>query len=135
MNHNSQFHIKLKFGKIFPHIKEVTACLRKLPQVDFTLKPLKGMDLLNLPLLNNFIIETMNSILSSVVVAPNKIHLDLEALMGMANEQDRPIGILRIDVYEARQLKNVDTFGLSDPFVKVYMGKKVVAKTKVIDDK
>lgn len=93
------------------------------------------MDLLNLPLLNNFIIETMNSILSSVVVAPNKIHLDLEALMGMANEQDRPIGILRIDVYEARQLKNVDTFGLSDPFVKVYMGKKVVAKTKVIDDK
>lgn len=44
---DGKLQIKIKFGKIFPHIKTIDACLIELPEIGFNLKPLKGMDLLN----------------------------------------------------------------------------------------
>ena len=55
--------------------------------------------------------------------------------MGGNTEVARAIGILRVTVHEARSLKNVEKFGKSDPYVNVMLGGKMVAQTKVVDDK
>ena len=44
---NGKLNIKIQLGRNFPHVKEIDVCFTELPKLDFILKPLKGMDLLN----------------------------------------------------------------------------------------
>ncbi|CAO3634755.1 unnamed protein product [Cunninghamella echinulata] len=45
-----------------------------------------------------------------------------------------PIGIIRFSLWEARDLKNVETVGKSDPYVRIMSGSQVRARTQVIDN-
>ena len=74
--------------------------------------------------------------MNQFVVAPEKIHVDVEAIMGALVQLEKPVGVLKIVIFEARNLKNADKFGgKSDPYVRVSLGKKVVAETVAFQDK
>jgi len=48
---------------------------------------------------------------------------------------DEPIGVVRIKIHKAQDLKNVEvaTGGKSDPYVRIMSGEQIRAKTEVID--
>jgi Ca2+-dependent lipid-binding protein len=48
----------------------------------------------------------------------------------------KPIGVVRLSLWEARDLRNVEavTRGKSDPYVRVVSGSQVRARTQVIDN-
>lgn len=129
---NGTANIQLTLGEAFPHVRLVDFALRELPLIDFTLKPLKTMDLLNTPLLSQFIIDLINSQLNAFVVAPQKIHIDVETLLAGAEPQKQAIGVLKVTVHEAQALKNMESFGgNSDPYVTVLLAEREVAVTRV----
>jgi len=50
------------------------------------------------------------------------------------NENSPAIGIIRIDIKDASNLKKVDTLGLSDPYTKITISGRSVGQTRIIDN-
>ncbi|KAL2913662.1 Tricalbin-2 [Polyrhizophydium stewartii] len=130
---SGKLRISLKFVTAFPHIGAVEFGFLEVPSVDFILRPLKGLDLNDIPGLSTFLQDTINEQLKAAIVNPNKIPINLEEMM-TADGTDRPIGILRVTILNARELRNVDITGTSDPCAIVMIGGKEVARTAVIDN-
>lgn len=74
--------VHLTFSPTFPHIKTVEFGFLEKPLIDFILRPLKGMDLMDTPGLSGFLTETIDSSLEAAIVDPNKITINLEEMMG-----------------------------------------------------
>lgn len=51
--------VQIKFSTVFPHIKTLEFGFREKPKVDFILRPLKSMDLMDTPGLSSFLTETI----------------------------------------------------------------------------
>ncbi|KAI8802700.1 hypothetical protein BJ742DRAFT_683889 [Cladochytrium replicatum] len=124
--------IRMKFMTTFPHIKSVEFGFLEDPTLQFNLRPLKGMDLMDTPGLSNFVTDTIMGILRSMLVYPNPMVFDMEAMMGPGEEFDGPVGVLYVTVHEARNLRNKELAGTSDPYARVMIGDKVVAKSKTL---
>ena len=93
----------------FPFVKTVSVSFYKQPEFNFVLKPLKGMDLMDLPGLNNFLYRLIGDILGWMFVQPNAFVLDLDAIMnGSGVAAESAVGVLMVKIYEARDLKNVE---------------------------
>ncbi|KAH9272619.1 hypothetical protein BASA83_005124 [Batrachochytrium salamandrivorans] len=92
------------------------------------------MDLKDIPGLSTFLEDTINGQLRAAVVNPNKISINLAEMMNAGDSSDRAIGIFKITLFDAKQLKNVDVTGMSDPCAIVHIGGKEVARTHVIDN-
>ncbi|TPX56100.1 hypothetical protein PhCBS80983_g04797 [Powellomyces hirtus] len=134
MEFRGKARIQLKFMTAFPHIKTVEFCLLDKPVIDFNVRPLKGMDLMDTPGLSNFISDTIDYYTTLFVVDPNKITIDLEQLLGSTTEADKPVGVLRVSLYEAKGLRNMELAGKSDPYALMTIGGKQVVRTKTIDN-
>ncbi|KAJ3158848.1 hypothetical protein HDU86_002536 [Geranomyces michiganensis] len=132
MEFRGKARIQLKFMTAYPHIKTVDFCLLEKPVIDFNVRPLKGMDLMDTPGLSNFISDTIDYYTALYVIDPNKITIDLEQLLGTSTEADKPIGVLRVSVYEAKGLRNMELAGKSDPYAVMTIGGKQVIRTKTI---
>ncbi|KAI8928229.1 C2 domain-containing protein [Entophlyctis helioformis] len=132
---SGKLRMQFKFVPAFPHIGLMEFAFLETPQIDFILRPLKGMDLKEIPGLSTFLHDTINFQVDQAIVNPNKIPIDLEAMMNGPDSIDRPIGVLRLSIFEGKQLRNVDITGVSDPCAVVFLGGKEVARTRVIDNK
>ena len=125
--------IHIKFSTIFPHIKLIEIGFLDKPKIDFILRPLKSMDIMDLPGLNSFLNETIKYQLENNIVDPNRITLQIEEMMN-SSTSDEPVGILSVSVYEARSLRNVESLGgISDPYASLKIGSVVISKTKVVE--
>ncbi|KAI8800910.1 hypothetical protein BJ742DRAFT_48849 [Cladochytrium replicatum] len=124
--------IRMKFMTTFPHIKSVEFGFLEDPTLQFNLRPLKGMDLMDTPGLSNFVTDTIMGILRSMLVYPNPMVFDMEAMMGPGEELDGPVGVLYVTVHEARNLRNKELAGTSDPYARIMIGDKVIAKSKTL---
>ncbi|XJO75420.1 hypothetical protein BDV3_006107 [Batrachochytrium dendrobatidis] len=131
---SGEMRIQLKFITAYPHIGMVEFGFLNVPRLDFILRPLKGMDLKDIPGLSTFLEDTINGQLRAAIVNPNKISIDLAAMMNAGDSADRPIGVLRVTIFDAKQLKNVDITGISDPCAVIIIGGKEVARTNIIDN-
>ena len=129
-----KLRVQLKFMNGSPYIKSVDLGFVALPKVSFILRPLKGMDLKDIPGLSTFLEDTIDSILKSVIVNPNKISIDLES-MGGSTAIDPPVGVFRVIIFDAKGLRNVDITGASDPCAVITIGGKEVGRTQVIENK
>jgi hypothetical protein len=137
-----QFIVRFKFGPTWPHIQVMNVWFPEEygpPQLDFSLKPLKGLDVYDIPGLKGFINSLVESQSRKFLQFPGYTYSfaqgpDQAALANLS------AGVLRISIYQARGLPNVDTLqGVSDPFVEVKLGttgaQKVVMITRVVKDK
>ncbi|KAI9363900.1 hypothetical protein DFJ73DRAFT_809986 [Zopfochytrium polystomum] len=127
----AKLRLGLKFMSKYPHVKTIEYSFLETPKIDFTLRPLKALDMMDTPGLQTFLNDIIASSLSGYV-EPRKNFFDMEAFF-TGTESDRVHGVLRVTVYEARNLKNQELAGVSDPFVIVKIGSKEVAKTNAID--
>ncbi|KAJ3223646.1 hypothetical protein HK099_000884 [Clydaea vesicula] len=126
--------VSIKFSSTFPHVKFVDICFKDIPEVTFNLRPLKGLDLMDMPGLNNSIHQMIKDQLKANVVDPVKIHLPLEEWAGAVASYDKPVGVLKVTVYQARSLKNRESIGLSDPYTKFIIGDKEIGRTHALNN-
>ncbi|ORY53531.1 hypothetical protein BCR33DRAFT_710938 [Rhizoclosmatium globosum] len=122
--------LELKFVSKYPHVSKIEYCFTETPIVDFSLRPLKAIDMMDMPGLKNSLNQIVASALSSYVT-PRKNTIDLDAIMN-GTGAEVPVGLLKITLHEAKHLKNFELAGISDPYVLVRLGGKEVARTKTI---
>lgn len=89
--------IVLKISKdLKSPIQSVEFCFLEQPQIDFDLSPLKAIDLMNLPGLNNFIHTLIDTNLSQQMVDPNSIKIDLVHKIA---KEIIPQGVVLLHIY------------------------------------
>ncbi|KAJ3267283.1 hypothetical protein HK104_005960, partial [Borealophlyctis nickersoniae] len=128
-----KMRLVMRFVSNYPHIQTVDISFLQKPSIDFKLKPLGGLDVMDLPMLERTIQSTLDTALAASIIHPNKITVDLEWAMGLSDDPDKILGVLMLTLHEAEHLKNVETIGKSDPFARVLVGGNVVGATKVVD--
>lgn len=90
---------------------------------------------MDMPGLSTFLNDTIYWALDTNVVDPVSIKIPILDMMAGSDTGDQIIGVLVVNVFEAKNLKNFEIAGVSDPYLKVMIGEKTVAKTKTINAK
>ncbi|ORX78795.1 hypothetical protein BCR32DRAFT_246911 [Anaeromyces robustus] len=119
----------------FPYIKKVEFTFVEQPNIKWDLKPLKsGVDLMAvIPGLNAGIDEIVKMIISSIALEPTRITIDVEDLLNSMT-LDQPIGLLKLNFYEGKDLKNTSKLGTDDPYARFTVNGNTLSQTKVIDN-
>ncbi|KAJ3134514.1 hypothetical protein HK100_003559 [Physocladia obscura] len=124
----AKLKLDLKFVSKYPHVESITYSFEETPKIDFTLRPLKTLDIMDTPALK----ASLNNILAYALagfVYPSTNSINLDAML---NGTD--IGVLKITLHEAKNLKNMELAGVSDPYVLIAIGGKIVGRTKAIEN-
>ncbi|KAI8609214.1 hypothetical protein BC830DRAFT_1151653 [Chytriomyces sp. MP71] len=124
--------LELKFVSKYPHVSKIDYAFTDVPVVDFSLRPLKSLDIMDMPGLKASLDAGIKYGLSGFV-SPNRNSIDLDAIMN-GTGADVPVGVLKVIVHEAKGLKNVELAGMSDPYVLLKINSVPVARTKAIDN-
>jgi Ca2+-dependent lipid-binding protein len=109
---NAKLRVQITFQSTWPMIKTIDLGCVSLPQIDFSLKPL-GADIAKVVGLGPLIKDIVDNQLKNIIVNPNKYTIPLGEWMGEnAGGTEVPVGVLRVVVFEAKGLKNVDVTGV-----------------------
>ena len=135
--------IRLQMTPEPPFLKNLTLTLMGVPQVSAGCIPMvqKGVNILNLPLISNFVNYAIGAA-ASMYVAPKSLSLDLGAMLqGDDITKDvLAMGIMWIRIHRARGLSKQDRRGSkgggSDPYITLSFSKysKPLYCTRVITD-
>ncbi|KAF9898534.1 hypothetical protein BX616_003900, partial [Lobosporangium transversale] len=139
MSFKGYMRFKIKLTSNFPHIKTVDFCFLEPPEIDYVLKPVGGetfgMDIAHIPGLQSFIRDQTHAILGPMMYAPNVYTLDLEQMMTGGASLTAATGVVQFTIYNAKDLKNTELVGNSDPYVKIRLGNRPeLATTAVKED-
>ncbi|KAF9990464.1 hypothetical protein BGZ75_001644 [Mortierella antarctica] len=139
MSFKGHMRFKLKLTANFPHVKTVDFCFLEPPEIDYVLKPVGGetfgMDIAHIPGLQSFIRDQTHAILGPMMYAPNVYTLDLEQMMTGGASLTAAAGVVQFTIYNAKDLKNTELVGNSDPYVKIRLGNRPeLAHTAVKED-
>lgn len=103
------------------------------PKIQYTLKAIGG-SLTAVPGLSDMIDDTVNSIVSDMLLWPHRHVVKLGVNVDTSDLELKPQGRLSVTVVKATSLRNKEMIGKSDPYVKLYVRPMFKVKTKVIDD-
>ena len=127
--------IQLKLMPAPPVVKLAQISLMSPPKVDFVLKPLKALDIMDLPGLHSFINSMINSVASTIAVTPNCITINVDEIVnGAIIASQKPVGVLCIGIIGAKIPKTNEYIGTVDPFVSIVMNGIEAARTKELVD-
>ncbi|KAK9719096.1 Tricalbin-2, variant 2 [Basidiobolus ranarum] len=117
-----RMRVKMRLMSNFPHMQSVDLCFMEPPTIDYILKPIGGetfgFDISHIPGLSSFIKEQIHAVLGPMMYNPNVFTLNMEQLMSGV-DTEAAIGVLKIRIRHARNLKNLEVVGLSDPYVRL----------------
>jgi len=125
--------LRVRFTHSYPFVKTASVCFMEAPKISCSIKPFVGIDLMSLPGVQQVFDVIVSTVLKEIALNPTTIDLDLENMLKSTSHDD-PIGVLRINLMEGRDLKNVEKLGTSDPYLKLNMGGNEYARTRVIDN-
>ncbi|KAJ1964509.1 Tricalbin-2 [Dipsacomyces acuminosporus] len=135
-----KMQVKLQLGPVFPHVRTATVCFLERPTIDFVLKPVGGetfgVDIAHIPGLRTFILDMIHSTIGPMFYAPNHFTVDVEQIIsGAVAKIPSAKGVLVIHMNSARGLPKMDTFGQSDPYVKISSIKhpEISVRTRTIE--
>ncbi|KAJ3137443.1 hypothetical protein HDU90_001844 [Geranomyces variabilis] len=132
----AQIRIWLKMTSKAPFVKTLKFTLLNKPQIDFAIRPLKLGNLMNMPLLSQFIMGVIDNTVQDMLVTPKVMALELDRiLMGDAALGDtRALGIVKFVFRQAKHLRAADWSGSSDPYATVSFGNAstFLARTRII---
>ena len=108
-----KLRVQMTFMATFPHIKVIDLGFVSSPTIDFILKPL-GADLKKIAGVGSLIKDIINTQLAGIIVNPSKFSLPLGEMMGKSETNtEMPVGVMRVAIYEAKGLKNIDVTGIN----------------------
>ncbi|KAI0872810.1 C2 domain-containing protein [Hypoxylon argillaceum] len=135
--------LRLQMSPEPPFLKAVTFTLMGVPKVEASCTPMveRGVNILNLPLISNFVNWAIKAA-ASMYVAPKSMTLDLGKMLqgDDIQKETNAIGILFIRIHKAVGLSKQDRRGSagggSDPYITVSFSKfgKPMYCTRVIQD-
>ncbi|KAF9024878.1 hypothetical protein BGZ52_010146 [Haplosporangium bisporale] len=138
MSFSGIMRIKLKLTSNFPHIKIFDFSFLETPTIDYVLKPVGGdtfgMDIAHIPGLQSFVRDQTHAILGPMMYAPNVYAMDLEQMMTGGASLTAAIGIVQFTIYDAKDLKNAELIGNSDPYVKLRLGNRPELATTAVQE-
>ncbi|KZV16518.1 synaptotagmin-5-like [Dorcoceras hygrometricum] len=104
------------------------------PRIDYTLKAIGG-SISAIPGLSDMIDDTVNSIVTDMLQWPHRIVVPIGGIpVDLSELELKPVGKVTVTVVRANDLKNMEVFGKSDPYVVVHIRPLVKVKTKVVDN-
>ncbi|KAF9199830.1 hypothetical protein BGZ49_010006 [Haplosporangium sp. Z 27] len=128
MSFRGHIRLKLKLMSNFPHVKTLDFCFLQPPDIDYVLKPVGGdsfgFDIAHVPGLHSFIRDQLNNTLGPMMYAPNVYTLDVEQMMSGSSSLNSACGVIQFTIYNAKDLKNVEKVGTSDPYCKIRLGNR-----------
>src|ERR1700761_8492717 len=88
-----------------------------------------------IPGLQSFVRDQTHAILGPMMYAPNVYTLDLEQMMTGGASLTAAAGVIQFTIYNAKDLKNTELVGNSDPYIKLRLGNRPeLASTAVKQD-
>jgi len=117
----------------FPYVKKVEFTFVEQPNIKWELKPLGGMDVMNIPGLDAGIGKIVQMVISSIALEPTRIAIDVEDML-KSMTLDQPIGLLKLNIYEGKELKNNSKLGTDDPYAQFSINGNVLAKTNPVSN-
>eukprot|EP00126_Sphaerothecum_destruens_P007414 Sdes_comp19835_c0_seq1m12045 len=119
-------HAKLRAEAIlqdsFPFVNTLKISLLEAPQIHFTLKPLKGPDLMDMPGLSGFLDSLINDNIEAHLVNPRYIEVPFDRMMNGKPTKDqlfrRAVGVVRLTIKSAQNLvlKKTSIGSTCDPY-------------------
>ncbi|KAH6789525.1 Calcium-dependent lipid-binding family protein [Perilla frutescens var. frutescens] len=104
------------------------------PRIDYTLKAVGG-SLTAIPGLSDMIDDTVNTIVMDMLQWPHRIVVPIGGIPVDTSELElKPVGLLKVTIVRANDLKNMELIGKSDPYVVVHIRPLFKVKTKVVDN-
>ncbi|CAJ0898054.1 9374_t:CDS:10 [Entrophospora sp. SA101] len=110
------FEIKITGGP--PFLSTCRFSFLKFPIYETSIMPLIPMNIAQFPIIKQFIRNTVQTVLEEFTY-PKFIDIDLEQMLSGDDilHDTETLGIMRVDIYEARNLTKVDVHGENDPYV------------------
>ncbi|KAL2651010.1 hypothetical protein R1flu_019138 [Riccia fluitans] len=115
------------FVDVFPCFSNIHVSLMEKPHIDFGLKLLNA-DLMAIPGLYRFVQEYIKQMVASMYLWPKTYDIPI---LDTSLHKNEPQGLLFVTLVKAKQLKNKDLLGKSDPYVMVRVGNST-QKTRTI---
>ncbi|KAG6432389.1 hypothetical protein SASPL_103965 [Salvia splendens] len=104
------------------------------PRIDYTLKAVGG-SLTAIPGLSDMIDDTVNTIVMDMLQWPHRIVVPIGGIPVDTSELElKPVGLLKVTIVKANDLKNMELIGKSDPYVTVHIRPLFKVKTKVVNN-
>jgi Ca2+-dependent lipid-binding protein len=135
--------IRLQMSPEPPFLKTLTFTLMGIPQVQAGCIPMveKGVNVLNLPVISNFVNYAIGAA-ASLYVAPKSMTIDLGSILSgdTVQKETEAIGVLWVRIHKAVELSKQDKRGSegggSDPYITLSFSKygKPMYCTRVITD-
>lgn len=124
-----RFRAQIQLAANIPFIQKVEFGFLEQPKIDFILKPLKSVDIMDLPGLSRFLFSMINTNVSKMLVDPNKITIDVAELMkDKKKTRMNSIGVVRVKVLQTRGLKDPE-----DSSVQMSIAGRLKAETMKLD--
>ncbi|KAG0441179.1 hypothetical protein DMUE_1246 [Dictyocoela muelleri] len=102
LSFSAKARIILRLTKKIPFLKELEFCFLDLPKIEFNLRPLKTVDVMDVPGLSRWINSIINSSMKKMLVNPNSIKIDLEKTDEIKSFY---VGIILVSFYETNYSK------------------------------
>ncbi|RCV30619.1 hypothetical protein SETIT_6G109700v2 [Setaria italica] len=118
----------------FPCFGAVCCSLREKSKVEFTLKVIGG-EMTAIPGISDAIEGTIRDTIEDTLTWPNRVIVPI--VPGDYSDLElKPVGVLEVKLVEARELKNKDLVGKSDPFAVLYIRplREKTKKSKTINN-
>lgn len=96
-----RIRVQLELAPSPPFLSKVQLSFLESPKIDFVLKPLKSLDVMDMPGLSSWLINTINGALSDVLVDPNIITIPLTRTYADVHS----IGVLKVTLKQIRGIK------------------------------
>uniref|UniRef100_A0A0D9UYX0 C2 domain-containing protein n=1 Tax=Leersia perrieri TaxID=77586 RepID=A0A0D9UYX0_9ORYZ len=131
--HLTTMHILVgvKFVRSWPFLGRVRLCFVEPPYFQMTVKPLigHGLDVTEFPGISGWLDNLMDTAFGQTLVEPNMLVINVEKFVSTPSENDwfsieerPPVAYVKLEILEGTDMKPSDMNGLSDPYVKGYLG-------------
>jgi len=114
----ASIHFEIKITGSSPFLSTCRFSFLKFPIYETSIMPLIPMNIAQFPVIKQFIKNTVQTVLEEFTY-PKFIDIDLEQMLSGDDilHDTETLGIMRADIYEARNLTKVDVHGENDPYV------------------
>lgn len=116
-----KMRVQLTLSSVPPFVKEARMSFLSEPVVGISIKPLKLVNIMNLPVLDTFILTSITSALNELALAPRVLRIDLESLLtGQEISTDtKALGVVKVVVHETVGTRKADAWSESDEYVMI----------------
>ncbi|KAI9591143.1 hypothetical protein BDF19DRAFT_456109 [Syncephalis fuscata] len=120
-----------------PFVKLGNFTLMRRPRIDISVKPLRTVNIMNLPLISDYILHCINIVVDRFVW-PKSYTLDVSKLIlgDDVPHNSTTIGVICVTFHSAKSLRNADVLGKSDAYatISLHQSGKTRFRTRILNN-